>query len=259
MIREETRFSSSPYFEGMVSVRALIEARQKGIHDRKIETVLYDKNRAEKNEKELAWLRHRAEEMGFTIELSDRETLDSLAVGSSHGGVIAKAGERTFPPLSEEAVRGGKFFLMAEGIEDPYNFGYALRSLYAAGVDGIVLSPRSWMSAAGVVCRASAGASELLPMYVSDGESAAELFKKCGYRVAAADLRDSVSCFEADLSFPLFVLVGGEKRGISRALFDKTDLRVRIDYARPFDASLSAASAATVIGYEVFRQNRGKA
>ncbi len=32
---------------------------------------------------------------------------------------------------------------MLEGIEDPYNFGYAVRSLYAAGADAIVLSPQS--------------------------------------------------------------------------------------------------------------------
>ena len=68
---------------------------------------------------------------------------------------------------------------------------------------------------------------------------------------------DSVPVFDADLSLPLFLVVGGEKRGISRRLLDSSDLNVRIDYARDFTASLSAASAATVAGLdEVFRQNR---
>jgi len=77
-----------------------------------------------------------------------------------------------------------------------------------------------------------------------------------GYKVVCADLRDSVPLYDADLSLPLFLEVGGEKRGISGALLGMADTRVRIDYARDFGASLSAASAATVVGYEVYRQNR---
>jgi 23S rRNA (guanosine2251-2'-O)-methyltransferase len=51
------------------------------------------------------------------------------------------------------------------------------------------------------------------------------------------------------------LIVGGEKRGISRALLDRADQVVRIDYGRDFRGSLSAASAATVMAFEVMRQN----
>ena len=136
------------------------------------------------------------------------------------------------------------------------NNEYAIRSLYACGVDGIVLSPRNWMSAAGVVCRSSAGASELLPMYTCDGVEAAGIFRDRGYKICCAGIRDSVSSFDADLTCPLFLIVGGEKRGISRALLDTADTVVRIDYGREFAGSLSAASAASMLGYEVLRQNR---
>ena len=37
-------------------------------------------------------------------------------------------------------IKENGFYVMIEGIEDPYNFGYALRSLYAAGADGVILS-----------------------------------------------------------------------------------------------------------------------
>ena len=53
----------------------------------------------------------------------------------------------------------------------------------------------------------------------------------------------------------LLLVIGGEKRGISRGLLNSADEIVRIDYARPFRAALSAASAATILGYEVMRQN----
>ena len=145
---------------------------------------------------------------------------------------------------------------MLEVIEDPYNFGNAVRSLYASGADGIVVGARNWLGVAGTVARASAGASELLPAYVcDDAANAVSLFREHGYKIICAGIRDSVSIFEADLSKPLFVVLGGEKRGISRALLSRADQIVRIDYARPFKAALSAASAATILGYEVMRQN----
>lgn len=133
---------------------------------------------------------------------------------------------------------------MLEGIEDPYNFGYALRSLYAAGADGVILGERNWMTAAGVVCRASAGASERLSLFISKN-NAAMLMKSRGYKIVCADLRDSVSLYDADLKYPVFLIIGGEKRGISKGLLCQADIRVRIDYGREFAASLSAASAAT--------------
>ena len=145
---------------------------------------------------------------------------------------------------------------MIEGIEDPYNFGYALRSIYAAGADAVILTPRNWMSAAGVVCRSSAGASELLPLFVSEPEEAVHMAKAAGYKVVCAGIRDSVSAFDADLTRPIFLIVGGEKRGISRAVLDLADKVVRLDYGRPFRGSLSAASAASILAYEVLRQNR---
>jgi len=256
--KEESRFAKSTLFEGMVSLRALIEATGSGASDRRIITLYYDRARAEKESKELAWLRHRGEEMGFAIELTDRAVLDDMAIGSSHGGVIAACTERTLPPLSADVLSGKGVLFLLDGVEDPYNFGYALRSLYAMGVDGIILGERNWMSAAGVVCRASAGASERMPLYLAQTEEAIDLLHGAGYTVAAADLRSAVPCDKADLKPPLAVLVGGEKRGIASRVLDKCDVRICIDYGREFPQSLSAASAATILGYEILRQKRAK-
>ena len=112
------------------------------------------------------------------------------------------------------------------------------------------------MSAAGVVARASAGASESLPIFEAEGEDAVKLFRKAGYSILCAGIRDSVSIFEEEFPYPVLLVVGGEKRGISRALLDAADRIVRIDYGRDFNGSLSAASAATVMAFEIFRQNR---
>ena len=262
--KECEKFNNCALLEGMTSISALINGIRDGVNTRIIEKVYFDREKMHSKSKELGFLRAVSSEMGFEIELTDADMIDRMTIGSTHGGIVAQCGERPLPSLEtailqdENFSRSNGFFVMLEGIEDPYNFGYALRSLYAAGVDGVVLSPRNWMGAAGVVARASAGASERLPMAVCEPETAAALFHEHQYRVVCAGIRDSVGLYEADMRRPLLLVVGGEKRGISRAVLDLADQVVRIDYGRDFRGSLSAASAATVLGFEVLRQNTGK-
>lgn len=253
MIKEEARFSSSTIFEGMTSIRAVLASQNPG--RRKIETILFDLAKEKSKAKELGYLRRISSEHNFTVEGLPTDELDRLTVGNTHGGILAVCTDRLYSAPRPEDIRPDGFYAMIEGIEDPYNFGYAVRSLYAAGVDGIVLSPRNWMSAAGVVCRASAGASELVPVFVAEQEASISLFKTLAYKVVCADIENSVSLYEADLKKPIFLIVGGEKRGISRAVLNAADQIVRIDYGREFKASLSAASASTVLAFEVYRQN----
>jgi len=256
MKREESRFSESAVFEGMTSVRAVICSIKDGSSDRKIRKILIDRNKIKSKEKDIAYLRTVSSELSFDIEFCDRESIDKISIGNSHGGIVALCTERSIPELSASSIMQDGVYIMIEGIEDPYNFGYAIRSIYASGADGIVLSPRNWMSAAGVVCRSSAGASELIPMFISDPTSSIKIFKGCGYKIAAAGIRDSVSAYDADLKKPLYLIVGGEKRGISRTVIDMCDEIVRLDYGREFRGSLSAASAASIISFEILRQNR---
>ncbi len=256
MKKEASRQGESVIFEGMTSINAVLKASAEN-NPRRIVKVYFDKDKTSGKRRELSFLRHASREHGFEIKLVDRDYIDSIAVGTSHGGIIAECTERALSRLDadSEIVENG-FYVMLEGIEDPYNFGYALRTLYAAGVSGIILPERNWSSAAGVVCRASAGASELLPSFVSTALEACEIFKNKGYKIASAGIRDSVSVFDAELKYPVFLIVGGEKRGISSAVLEMSDVVVRIDYGREFNGSLSAASAASVLAYEIFRQNR---
>ena len=250
MIKEASRQVPSLIFEGMTSISAVIKGGK-----REIVRVYYDKTKEKSKAKELSFLRRKAVELGFSIEAVDGDFIDNIATGNSHGGIIAECTEYDIPALKAKSLIENGFYVMIEGIEDPYNFGYALRTIYAAGADGVILTKRNWMSAAGVVCRSSAGASEMLSLFAEDGTVAADIFKSKGYKIAAAGIRNSVSAFEADLKKPVFLIVGGEKRGISASLLEKSDQIVRLDYGREFNGSLSAASAASILAYEVLRQN----
>ncbi len=257
MQKEKIKFRSSTILEGMTSLRALFAAHELGINDRPIEHIYFDITKKKNIYKELGYLRAMAEKYNFLLEGVSVDTIEEMALGTTHGGIIAKCGERTLPLLSKQAQNIEKhgFYAMIQGIEDPYNFGYALRSLYACGLDGVILSERNWFSAAGVVARASAGASELLPVYVAEPSMAVDFFHENGYSVVCADEQTDLLLHQAELKKPLLLVVGGERRGISRNILDRADCIVKIAYGRDFRASLSAASAATILGYEIFRQN----
>ena len=254
MIKKETeKFASSNVFEGMTSISSLLNC--KCDNDRKIIKILYNEKKISSKRREFDFLRHKSEEFGFELETVPLEEIEKYTIGSSHGGVIAFCSDRTLKELTPDCVVDDGFYFMLEGIEDPYNFGYSLRSLYAAGVNGIILPERNWMGAAGVVARASAGASELIDMYTSTPENLISVFRQKKYNIFCADLPNSVSLYSAELKKPLLVIVGGEKRGNSKFILDNSDQIIRIDYGREFGASLSAASASAIIAFEVMRQN----
>lgn len=255
MKKEESRFVASNVMEGMTSISALLAAGQQGQNDRPIFEIWFDEDKKVKKARELGFLQARCRDRQIPLLFKRTEEIEAMCVGNTHGGVIALCGERTLLQPTEQTLPRDAFICYIEGIEDPYNFGYALRSLYAAGCDAVLLGKRNWLSAAGVVARASAGASEALPLFVGEPSEAIQTLKEMGYRVAMAGIRDSVSMYDADLHRPLLLVIGGEKRGVSREIASLCDQTVRIDYGREFRGSLSAASAATVLGFEVLRQN----
>ena len=257
--KEAEKFVDSSIMEGMFSIRAILRAAEDGINDRKIEKVLFDRDKTRSKFREYGFLKAKSAEHGFAIELVDGKVIDEMTIGTSHGGAVAICTERTVKAAREMNVRENGFYVMLEGIEDPYNFGYCLRSLYAAGVDGILVGPRNWLGTAGVVCRASAGASELFEIGVGDTEDIVDLFHEKGYAVYAADkTEDAVPVYDTEVRFPLLLVVGGEKRGITRAVLEKCDKVISLDYGRRFGAALSAASASSILAFEIYRQNRGE-
>ncbi len=236
--------------EGFVSVRAALKAGSRPIH-----AILI---RQDKRDAGIAWLERTAHTAGIPVQRVPASEIETHVSGSTHGGVIALVGPRRLVTLEELAAgHATPFVAMIDGVEDPFNFGQAVRALYAAGCDGLVLRPRNWLSAAGIVARASAGASEWLHTAIAETvEDAAEHFRRRGLRIAVADEEDAAPLYDVDLTGPLFLVIGGEKRGITRSFRRGADLRLAIPYGSPFDQSLGTAAATAVIAFEVLRQRR---
>ena len=236
--------------EGWVSIRAALISGNREIFE-----ILLQRGKSSR----LAALEKRAKEKRVPLRYVSEDDLARYTAGTTHGGAVALVGSRRFSDLADLG-RGPQaaFLAMLDGVEDPYNFGQAVRALHAAGAHGLVVRERNWTTAAATVARASAGASEFMPMALAaSDEELVALLKTRGIRLVCTDLSDkATSLFEADLTLPLLIVIGGEKRGVSRTLLSSADLVVQIPYGRNFKQALGTTPAASVIGFEVLRQRR---
>ncbi|HRQ36632.1 MAG TPA: RNA methyltransferase [Chloroflexota bacterium] len=251
---DSTIEEAESWLEGMVSIMAALAAGSRPVY-----AVYIQQGTRQRHDRKLARLVDTAVAAHIPVQYVDEAFISQQAGGGSHGGVLARVGPRRF--VSCGALLAGTavpFIAMLDGIEDPFNFGQAVRALYAAGADGLVLRPRNWLSAAGTVARASAGASEWLPTAVAEtAEEAAAFFRQHGLVIACASHEEAISIFDADLTRPLFLLIGGEKRGITRSFLRQADVRLQIPYGRAnFQQSLGTAAATAVISFEIMRQRQ---
>ena len=117
MQKEDIKFLDSTVFEGMTSIRAIINANNDGFNDRKIQKILFDKDRLSKIHKEVGYLRAISESKGFELISSTAEELDEITLGSSHGGIVAITGDRTLPCFdSNTEIESDGFYAMIQGI-----------------------------------------------------------------------------------------------------------------------------------------------
>lgn len=238
------------FLEGWVSVLAALRAGQ-----REIAAVYVQQG---KDVRGLGQIERLAQQRSIVVKFLPAAEIEALAQGSSHGGVLAAAGERGYESL-QALAQPGALLAMLDGVEDPYNYGQAIRGLYAAGVAGLVAPLRNWDTALNVVARASAGASELMPTARAEAEEALAFFKPRGFRcLATAKSGKSQSLYTMDLRGSVFLLIGGERRGLSAAVLAQCDALVSIPYGRNFDAALDVTSSTAALAFEAMRQRQAQ-
>lgn len=252
MKKENEKNYDTSYAEGVVAILAVLNNRS-----RKVEKIYLSNEKKLATDSRVRAVRAIARDNGIPFEICTEDFILEKAQGTTHGGLIAKVGDRITLTADELFNKKEGFFFILDGLEDPYNFGYSIRSLWAAGADGMLVGQRSFINAAGVTIKASAGTSEMIPcaMY-KERSHIVKLAKKAGYRIVVASETAEETFDSVNLKRPLFLVIGGEKRGIAQEFYDAADIKAKIAYGREFPMSLTAEAAASVIAFEVLRQNR---
>ena len=252
--------------EGIISVRAAIESGS-----RQIENVFVDLEKYKKRDRKITAFVSFLKANGIRPEFCERGVIDAFVSshgkdsGSTHGGVVASVGERgycDYREILDKAAQEKGFCIYLDGVEDPFNLGYAFRALYAAGACGIILPETIRSGSSGVFARSSAGASEHMPTAKFTGSSDSnerltliKEIKKRGIKLCCSAVSsESVSVFEYSDGFPMILFIGGEKRGISPEYMESADRLIHIPYALPsIRYSLPTATVAAIAGFELSR------
>jgi RNA methyltransferase, TrmH family len=151
------------------------------------------------------------------------------------------------------ADRGSVFAALHEA-GNPGNLGTIIRTASAAGAAGVILIGPSADPYDPVAVKASMGALFTVPVATA---ASADEFQRwaagAGITVAAASGRATVSCWAADLSPPLALLLGSEGSGLPDELLAAADIQVAIPMTGTTE-SLNLAVAAGILLYEVRRR-----
>ena len=232
--------------EGNVSIKAAVLGGK-----RKTEKLYVDEKTTNKD---TLWILHRAEERNIPIIRTGRETIDAMASGRTHGGLLAECGERVWQK-EEDCFTDQTFIAVIEGVEDPFNLGYIARSLYSAGCTGLFLKERNWESSEPVIIRSSAGAFEAMNVVMCrDLEASVRKCRENGIHTYAAMRKDAIPYTEGDYRKDVLIAIGGEMRGLSSGVRRQIEQNIYIPYANDFRMALNAEGAAAVLGFEVLRQ-----
>ncbi|MBC7106418.1 MAG: 23S rRNA (guanosine(2251)-2'-O)-methyltransferase RlmB [Firmicutes bacterium] len=206
-------------------------------------------------------IRSLARERGVPVCRVDRLYLDRLAPGVAHQGVAAVAAPYPYHELEDLLAGAGEPLLVVlDGVFDPRNLGSIVRVAEAAGVTGLVLPRRRTAGLTAAVAKAAAGALEYVRVArVGNPAVALRRLRERGLWVVGADPAAPRSLWDLALAGPLALVVGGEDRGLTKAVRAECDELLRIPMAGRI-TSLNVAVATAVVLYEVLRQRgRGRA
>jgi 23S rRNA (guanosine2251-2'-O)-methyltransferase len=226
--------------EGRQSVLAALEARQ-----RKFQVILVSHQaRAEKVQEVLDL----AAQCGVPIKRVDGRELDAMAHGATHGGIVAVCSAK--PPIAPDElprlIQGVKspLLLLLEGIDDARNLGFTLRTADALGVNAVLVKKHLWDFDPTEVARPASGAYERLPLIKIENIEILARLRRDGLRLMGCIASARRTIYDVNLTGPVVLAIGGEKRGLSAAVREQCDELIRIPtMGGPSSLALSHAAA----------------
>jgi len=184
--------------------------------------------------------------------------LDRLSNGGVHQGVAADVSAAEAYGISDlvSGAAGAPLLVVLDSIEDPHNVGAILRTVDAAGGDGVIRQSRHAAALGGAAAKASAGAvSHVRIAEVVNIARALEELKTLGVWTVGLAGDAPASYDSIDLTLPTAFVVGSEGGGLRRLVRERCDWLVSIPMAGHVD-SLNVSVATGIALFEAVRQRR---
>ena len=213
---------------------------------------------ADRSGERLAAVIRLAGERGVPVRRVAAGDLDRAARGAAHQGVVAEVGAAASVGVEDlvAQAKGAPLIVVLDGIEDPHNVGAIIRTVDAAGADGLVRQSRHAAPLGGATAKASAGAvAHVKIAEVVNIARALEILKDAGvWTVGLAG--DAAKAYdEMDLRLPTALVVGAEGAGLRRLVRERCDWLVSIPMGGHVQ-SLNVSVATGIALFEAVRQRR---
>lgn len=201
-----------------------------------------------------------AKEARTVVSYVDKATLDKMAAGGNHQGVIASVTDFEYCAVEDILTLAREkdepiLMLLLDGITDPHNLGAIIRSAECFGVHGIVIPKHRSVSVNDTVVKVASGATEhMLIAKVTNINDTIRMLKEQNVWVYATDF-DGKTPKSTNLNGNIAIVIGGEGEGIHRLTKELCDDTLTIPQYGKVN-SLNASVAAGVVLYEAVRQRR---
>ncbi len=171
-------------------------------------------------------------------------------------GVVASVSPvqyKDFDEFLEENPDRYRKIVILDNITDPHNFGAIIRTLAAAGYDGVIIQNHRSVSVNATVEKISSGAVNKVPVIkVNSIVSCIQKLKNNNWWIIATDAEGDNNYLDIDYKNMNFAIVlGSEGDGISKPVLKLADYKVNLP--TQFE-SLNVSCACAVIVYETVRQ-----
>lgn len=175
--------------------------------------------------------------------------------GDKNQGVYADISPVNFSTIDEITGPGSKgLILVLDSVEDTGNVGAIIRSAAACEVDGIIISKRHSAPINDTVMKTSAGTLSKVKIVLSSNLSREmELLKKKGFWIAGSVAGEGIPYYEFDFGYPVAIIMGNEKTGISPLLKKNADHLITIPHSEDVE-SLNVATATGIILFEAYKK-----
>jgi TrmH family RNA methyltransferase len=198
-------------------------------------------------------LLERLDRAGVEVAIATAPVIAAASPVRSPSPIVALA-ER---PAPADVFRAAPpLVVIAVDVQDPGNLGAIVRVAEAAGASGVIAAGGSADPFGWKALRGSMGSALRLPLAVCRTVAAATTAARSnGCRIVATVPRGGRPLFDADLTGPVAVLIGGEGPGLPPAIVTAADERITVPMRPPVE-SLNAAVTAALVAYEAMRQRR---
>jgi 23S rRNA (guanosine2251-2'-O)-methyltransferase len=197
-----------------------------------------------------------AEAQGVSVRHVRSVDLDRAARGHVHQGVVAEVRASAGLTVDElvAGAAGTPLLVVLDGIEDPHNLGAILRTVDAAGADGLIRQSRHAAPLDGAAAKASAGAvAHVKIANVVNIARALEELKQAGVWTVGFTGDGPTRYDRIDYTLPTALVMGAEGTGLRRLVRERCDWLVSIPMLGHV-GSLNVSVATGVALFEAVRQ-----